>query len=419
MQLNCGIIVLVTLFSINMQASSDSSAEPVLRQLHVVFRHGDRMPEQFPTRFPNDPNMRVKFEYPGSGELTNEGKMRMYRLGEHLRSKYSNFLGNVYDEKKLHGVSSNMLRTKMSLQLVQTALFPPLKTKQEWHPSLNWQPIPAYFLEYKQNRLFGADKCEKSVNELARVMNLDEVQKKISEHSSFMEEVRVKIGKDGPLNFDDLLLLHNNLDIENRMNMTMEPWMSSLLKDERLKKLRLLYYEIGTFTDLLRRFLAGFLLRQITEEMQEASNGTSGYVGKTLLYSGHDKNLIALLQALDVWDLHFPEFGSAVILELWSQGEEYFVKVLYYSGIPEEFKDYTEEFCCSKTCPLDRFLMLTKKKLILDSEKNCEIKGNSYFEETTDDKKKTIETDCEILSKKSEGKKFAQEVDPIEQCKQA
>lgn len=61
--------------------------------------------------------------------------------------------------------------------------------------------------------------------------------------------------------------------------------------------------------------------------MIKAQNKTSDYAQKISLYSGHDKNLISLLQSLRIYDFHFPEFSSALIFELLSQNEKYFVKV--------------------------------------------------------------------------------------------
>ncbi|KAJ8680688.1 hypothetical protein QAD02_016475 [Eretmocerus hayati] len=351
-----------------------------LRQLSLIFRHGDRMPKQLPDRFPNDPNMWDSFQPMGSGGLTNAGKLRMYQFGEHLRRRYVDFLGNRYEEKKLYGVSSNTTRTQMSLQLVQTALYPPKTNKdQRWHPTLDWQPIPLYYFEYKQNRLFDPDKCKQFVDELATVMNSTEVQRKIDKYRELLEEIRIATGKKSPINLDDASLLHNNLEIEEKLNLTMKPWMKDLLKDARLKGLRLLHYEIKSYTDLMRRFNSGFWLRQVTEDMLKVRNGDSGVDGKTLLYSGHDTNILNILQALGVWDSHFPEFSSAVIFELWSQDEKYFLRIFYYLGIPSEFKDYTEAICGSKDCPVDTFTELMKSKLILDDEKNCEITGEGYY----------------------------------------
>lgn len=87
------------------------------------------------------------------------GKMREYKLGQVLRDRYNNFLGNVYIPKHVKAHSSDYDRTKMSLQLVLAALYPPVENSQRWHPDLNWQPIPATYVPCVDDNFFLADEC--------------------------------------------------------------------------------------------------------------------------------------------------------------------------------------------------------------------------------------------------------------------
>ena len=54
---------------------------------------------------------------------------------------------------------------------------------------------------------------------------------------------------------------------------------------------------------------------------------------KLSLYSGHDKNIISVLQQFEIYDSHFPEFGSALIFELLKGERQYFVKVIIGSSL--------------------------------------------------------------------------------------
>lgn len=65
----------------------------------------------------------------------------MYKLGESLRKKYNNFLGEIIKSELLSVKNSSFKRTNESLQLVLAGLFPP-QGKQKWNEKLNWQPIP-------------------------------------------------------------------------------------------------------------------------------------------------------------------------------------------------------------------------------------------------------------------------------------
>lgn len=61
-----------------------------LSLVQIVFRHGDRTPLRL---YVNDPYKRSDF-IEGLGELTNRGKLRMFRIGSKLRHYYSSYLGD-------------------------------------------------------------------------------------------------------------------------------------------------------------------------------------------------------------------------------------------------------------------------------------------------------------------------------------
>ena len=66
------------------------TSSSTLRQLHLLFRHGDRTPFGF---YGNDPYKNYSFPE-GIGSLILKGVERMYHYGEVLRTiKYGQFLG--------------------------------------------------------------------------------------------------------------------------------------------------------------------------------------------------------------------------------------------------------------------------------------------------------------------------------------
>lgn len=85
--------------------------------------------------------------------------MREYKLGQVLRKRYKNFLGDLYLPKLVIGRSSDYDRTKMSLQLVLASLFPPINVRQRWNPALNWQPIPTTYVPGVDDNFFSSDEC--------------------------------------------------------------------------------------------------------------------------------------------------------------------------------------------------------------------------------------------------------------------
>lgn len=66
-------------------------------------------------------------------------------MGKELRELYGDFIGDSYSPIKVNARSTDYDRTKMSLQLVMSALFKP-KKDQIWNSELNWQPTVANFV---------------------------------------------------------------------------------------------------------------------------------------------------------------------------------------------------------------------------------------------------------------------------------
>lgn len=86
------------------------------------------------------------------------------------------------------------------------------------------------------------------------------------------------------------------------------------------------YLEAISYTDTLKKFNGGPLVRRFLENM----NDTHWKVNKRkiYLYSAHDKTLHAFLKVHDLSGLKQPDYGSAVILEKYrGEHNETFVKV--------------------------------------------------------------------------------------------
>lgn len=61
-------------------------------------------------------------------------------MGKELRARYNDFLGDMWTQDILFAQSTDVMRTKMSLDLVLAGLFPP--TRPKWLAEMKWQPIP-------------------------------------------------------------------------------------------------------------------------------------------------------------------------------------------------------------------------------------------------------------------------------------
>lgn len=61
--------------------------------------------------------------------------------------------------------------------------------------------------------------------------------------------------------------------------------------------------------------------------MNETRNETTDEGRKMFVYSGHEFNIVSMLNVFGVFESHIPKYTSAVIIELFSRRDQYYVKV--------------------------------------------------------------------------------------------
>ena len=137
------LIVFLSIFS------SLETADPTLRLVNLVYRHGDRSPVVI---FPNDTNKADKWPN-GLGWLTKEGMMMQYNFGQWLRNRYDGFINSSYIHTEIEVASSNEDRCLMSAYCNLAGLYPPTGD-QVWNPNLtNWQPVPVHTRPKKEDNV--------------------------------------------------------------------------------------------------------------------------------------------------------------------------------------------------------------------------------------------------------------------------
>lgn len=341
-----------------------------LKLVNVVFRHGDRTPDNNGREmFPNDPYINYSFYPTGLGQLTTEGKKHEYRLGKFLRSRYNDFLGGVYTPKLVVARSSDFERTKMSLQLVLASLFPP-RNVQRWNSILNWQPIPASYASRIDDNIILPDECPQYLEEYNRIINSPEGQRKISQFKVLMSNLTKLTGKRIET-VEDLYYLYQTFVAESSLGLPLPEWAYDYFPYGSLFDGIVASYNISNFTPLIRRLYAGPMIRIMTDNMIAAQNPTVAPNTKIYLYSGHETNVAGMLHAFNVYKPHVPEYSSAVILELQQIEQEYYVKLVYYRGIPPTMKDLQIPGC-NILCPFDKYLDLIEDLIPSDEEMICD-----------------------------------------------
>ncbi|XP_015524620.2 venom acid phosphatase Acph-1 [Neodiprion pinetum] len=345
--------------------------EPVLRLVNVVFRHGDRAPDPLET-YPTDPFINETFYPEGRGGLTNAGKMREYQLGLELKARYGDFLGPVWVPSMVEARSTYYDRTKMSLQLVLSALFPPAPI-QRWNSQLFWQPIPTTYKRSYEDILLLADECPKFVAEFERVKNNPEIVRKFAKYSALAAYIETHSGRPVTSAFD-LYDFYHIFTAQMAANLVLPEWTKEIYPDGQLYEAATVQYESASFTNNLKKLNGGPLVRKISEDMSAVRSGTTPADRKIYLYSSHETNIGAVLNTLGVYEPHVPQYSSGIVVELWEKKNEYFVKVLHYLGIPQTF--VTKRIPgCEELCPLDQFLEIMQPVIPSDSDLICVKKG--------------------------------------------
>ncbi|XP_014472126.1 PREDICTED: venom acid phosphatase Acph-1-like [Dinoponera quadriceps] len=348
---------------------ANSTTLNALKLVNVVFRHGDRTPDNNGFEmYPNDPYLNYSFYPTGLGQLTLAGKRREYNLGQVLRARYDGYLSKVYVPKDLVARSSDYDRTKMSLQLVLAGLYPP-PVVQRWNKWLNWQPIPASYTPRVDDGLILADECPEYLDEYERVLESPEVQSMLDQFKDLRSSLMKLTGKKLERPSLDYYYLYHTFIAESSLGLPLPEWVYDYFPSGQLFDATIASYDISSKNDKLKKLFAGPLIRAMTDNMIKTQNGASP--AKIYLYGGHETNIAALLKALEVYETHVPEYSSAIIIELLQIGFDYYVKLLYYLGIPPVIKELTIPGC-EVLCPFDKFLDLTEKLIPLENEIICD-----------------------------------------------
>ncbi|KAJ8664792.1 hypothetical protein QAD02_006454 [Eretmocerus hayati] len=328
-----------------------------------LFRHGDRTPNAN-EMYPKDPN--YNYNFPGGlGQLTPRGKLRAYEVGESLRERYNDFLGDIYSPKDVFAESSNFDRTKMSLQLIFAALYPP-KSVQVWNDDLNWQPI-SFFHTMDNDTLLNPGENTEFENERKRLyQEFPEIKAQIDDFDDYMKELSDRTSKN--ISRVDLLFrLYGGLMAATSMNLSMPESVRTILTDEKFLEAVNLYMKITSYTKKMRRLNGGNLLEQIIERMKTVEKNLTKNYEKFVLYSGHEFTVYALLQNLGIPQTHVPDFSSAVLLELHEIQNRHYVKVFYYDGLSRQFT-VQQLPSCGESCTLDDFERLANDLVLSDDQ---------------------------------------------------
>ncbi|XP_011703039.1 PREDICTED: venom acid phosphatase Acph-1-like isoform X2 [Wasmannia auropunctata] len=358
-----------TIFTIFLSSLAVSAGPDMeLQLLHVVLRHGDKVPHREFQNYPNDPHRNHSYYPMGNGDLTNQGKMREYKIGTMLRERYDQYFGPDYWPAKIYARSTDAPRTQLSLQLVLAGLFPPSE-RQTWNPHLPWIPTWTFFVPYKTDNLLFPHYCYRYKEEYQRFLQLDSVKKLINKYKNVMDYLTDHTGK--LINTTDAVtFLYNLLKEEADQNLTLPRWTQNVFPSP-MNEIIELDFKLRSYTKTLKRLNGGVLLRKIVDDIQDHQAGKASPDRKAFLFGSHEFNIAALIYALGTNEPTVPAYGATIILEtLRDKKGIYYVRVLLWTGVTEQLKVQTIPGC-AEICPFEDFLGIVKDILPNDDEYYC------------------------------------------------
>ncbi|VDK56769.1 unnamed protein product [Anisakis simplex] len=295
-----------------------------LQSLQILFRHGERAPTKI-LIFPNeDPKILDKFPIE-AGELTNDGIMQEYQLGQYIRTTYDKFLGKRYIPSQIRVLAGTDNRTVVSALSVLASLFPP-EGDQVWSQLLKWQPIAVHSQPILDQFAIGAfDSCP---NLMDTYQNTDVYKKIAADDTPFKQWLTQMTG----IEVNDPIIYNQVLDcLISRTSLKDLPPPMWAQNDTILGMVSEKHIRLNAqITDLILAESGGWLYNLFVEGIENRINNLTNH--KLLLYAAHDGNILTFGKFFAIPQLStMPPFGSAIVLEHHLRNGDHVVELWFHS----------------------------------------------------------------------------------------
>ncbi|KAL1123351.1 hypothetical protein AAG570_002436, partial [Ranatra chinensis] len=334
-----------------------------------TFRHGQRAPAD---TFPTDPHINQTFAPNGWGQLTNEGKMQQYEQGQFLKKRYGHFVGGQYRPELIEAWTTDVDRTKMSMQLMMAGLLPP-SGEDVWNKDLNWQPVPSSHEKLSKDTLLLVRGCPRYAEAMDALLKDPEIKTKLDSYKELNEYLTEKTGM--PINTpDDVQSIYSTLKAEEDYGLELPEWTKSVYP-EKMKEATEFSFIMNAYTRELQKIKGGPLIKKILEDAKAKAEEKSQK--RLYAYAGHDSTISNVLLALKMWDPQVPVYNIMIIFELHQIEDKYGLKVFLRNTTTHEPYPLTMPGC-QHFCPLDEVVKLSEDIIPDKLTEACKAKDSSY-----------------------------------------
>ncbi|XP_049875552.1 venom acid phosphatase Acph-1-like [Pectinophora gossypiella] len=344
----------------NLRATDDDINDTELKRVFVIFRHGDRTPDEEELAFtPTIDYTNIFFPY-GPKALTNKGKERAYYVGLYLRTRYNGLLSSLYLPEEITVRTTDYARTKMTALAALAGLYPPQQV-QKWHPHLAWQPIPYNTLPFDEDDLLYYYNCPRYLWVRDQVYDLPEMQEKIKPYTELMHYLS-EHSKSRIKTTEDVFFMDNLFKALDNVGMKIPRWAAEVMP--RIKEVTKIEYAAEFYNSEAIRLASGVLMGEIQKAMASVVSG-SNEGPKMRVYSAHENNVAGLMAASRVFVPHQPPYGATFSLELRRKPNGEFVVAAVYTqnvGPTATVQILPIDGCGGKVlCDFDTFMALVSE----------------------------------------------------------
>ncbi|KAK6752588.1 hypothetical protein RB195_003793 [Necator americanus] len=311
---------------------AEASRELVFVQ--AIWRHGDRAPLSLP--YPRDPYTESAWQR-GWQQLTNIGMNQLNELGKYFRTRYNSFLPSHFIPSQVYIRSSDSDRALTSAQAFLSGFYP-AEGSFQWEKGNSWQPIPVHAATpgdpdlllkpastYCKNYDTLVDSDDKKQADVYNVKNAD-LFKLLGEQTGIKNFSYVNVNKIYDVNRE---LIHNMTERQPAWVFQKWPEYNGSGTMDIITELRRIRMMTRFNSPQKSKLVGGYLLNNWVQNAQKVANGSMDVPQKMLLLSSHDTALLALMYAMNVANDLMVPYGSALIMEIYKDNNDYMVELLY------------------------------------------------------------------------------------------